>query len=67
MRIDEYLRLHEACVALAAQSQTLDVQIRWAKLANAVSIAANAGFIHRSKPEPTTAAGKLTPKTVNTV
>jgi hypothetical protein len=45
MRADEYLRLHTACVAMARQSQALDVQIRWAKLADAASVAANAGLI----------------------
>jgi hypothetical protein len=45
MRADEYLRLHEACIAMARQSQTLDVQIRWAKLADAASVAAHAGLI----------------------
>jgi hypothetical protein len=45
MRTDEYLRLQMACVAMARQSRTLDAQIRWAKLADAASIAANGGFL----------------------
>ena len=45
MRADEYIRLQAACVAMATQSQTLDVRVRWDKLADAASVAANAGLI----------------------
>jgi hypothetical protein len=38
VRADEYLRLQAACVAMATQSQTRDVRIRWAKLADAASV-----------------------------
>jgi hypothetical protein len=44
MRADEYIRLQAACVAIATQSQTLDVRVRWAKLADAASVAAHAGL-----------------------
>ena len=42
MRADEYLRLQAACAAMATQSQTLDVRVRWVKLADAASLAADA-------------------------
>jgi hypothetical protein len=42
MRADEYLRLQAACVAMARQSQALDVRVRWAKLADAAFVAADA-------------------------
>jgi hypothetical protein len=45
MRADEYLRLRAACVAMARQSQGLDVQARWAKLADAVFVAAHAELV----------------------
>ena len=45
MRADEYLRLQAVCVAMARQSQTLDVRIRWAKLADAAFEAAHAGSV----------------------
>ena len=45
MRADEYLHLQAACVAMARQSQTLEVKVRWAKLADAASVAADAPFI----------------------
>ena len=45
MRADEYLRLQAACVAMATQSQTLDVRVRWVKLADAASVAADAALV----------------------
>ena len=45
MRADEYLRLQAACDAMARQSQNLDVRVRWDKLADAASVAADAPFI----------------------
>ena len=33
MRHDEYRRLHEACLAMAKQSPTPDVQARWQAMA----------------------------------
>jgi hypothetical protein len=33
MRPDEYRRLHEACLAMAKQSPTPDVQARWQAMA----------------------------------
>lgn len=45
MGADEYVRLQAACVAMARQSQALDVRIRWAKLADAAFEAAQAGLI----------------------
>src|ERR1700730_17302709 len=44
MRADEFIRLQAAGVAMADQSQTLDVRVRWAKLADAASVAAHAGL-----------------------
>jgi hypothetical protein len=34
MRHDEYRRLHAACLAMAKQSLTPDVQARWLAMAN---------------------------------
>ena len=34
-----------ACVAMARQSQTLDVRVRWAKLADAASVAAEGALV----------------------
>ena len=45
MRADEYLRLRVACLAMAGQSQTLDVRVRWVKLADAASVAANTALV----------------------
>ena len=45
MRADEYLRLQAACAAMATQSQTLDVRVRWVKLADAASVAANTASV----------------------
>jgi hypothetical protein len=45
MRADEYLRLQAARDAMARQSQNLDVRVRWDKLADAASVAADAPFI----------------------
>ena len=45
MRADEYLRVQAACDAMARQSQNLDVRVRWDKLADAASVAADAPFI----------------------
>ena len=44
MRLDEYRRLQVPCVAMARQSQLPDVQARWAKLADVVSVAADAAL-----------------------
>jgi hypothetical protein len=35
MRPDQYRRLHAACVAMAKQSTTPDVQTRWQAMADA--------------------------------
>ena len=45
MRADEYLRLRVACLAMAGQSQTLDVRVRWAKSADAASVAADGALV----------------------
>jgi hypothetical protein len=34
MRHDEYHRLHKACIAMAKQSPTPDVQARWKAMAD---------------------------------
>ena len=44
MGADEYIRLQAACVAMARQSQTLEVRVRWVKLADAAFVAAHAGL-----------------------
>jgi hypothetical protein len=44
MRADEYVRLQAACVAMARQSQTLEVRVRWVKLADAAFVTAHAGL-----------------------
>jgi hypothetical protein len=45
MRADEYLRLRVACIAMVEQSHGLDVQARWAKLADAASVAAEGALV----------------------
>jgi hypothetical protein len=44
MGADEYVRLQAACVAMARQSRTLEVRVRWVKLADAAFVAAHAGL-----------------------
>ena len=63
MRADEYLRLQAACVAMARQSQVPDVQARWAKLADVVSVSADAVLerkvIYRTDRQATRALERL--------
>jgi hypothetical protein len=48
MRSDEYCRLRVACLAMARQSQLPDVQARWAKLADAAFVSADAAIVAAS-------------------